>query len=315
MNKDDAPTVAAVIVTHNRKKLLGRCLDAVRTQTRQPDVIIVINNGSTDGTAEWLDTQQDLLVIHQANEGGAGGFHTGIKAGFEKGYDWIWCMDDDGMPEALCLQELLDATEKHDLMVAAPAVIDICNTDLLAFGLVVDSQRVLTVQESSRWGIIEGTANLFNGVLLQRDVVTNVGLPNRLLFIKGDEVDYLQRIIRAGCELGTVTKAKFYHPSDMDAQHALLGGRFIATYFASPFKDYFTYRNRAYLNVVYFGLRGFAKDLLRYVVFFLFVRRFDMKGLLFWLKATVDGLLSDLERDIQNPQNKGLGSNRGIAVS
>ncbi|MEJ7665194.1 MAG: glycosyltransferase [Hymenobacter sp.] len=77
-------TIAAVLVTYNRIADLKICLDSLRRQTRPLNRIFVINNGSTDGTAEWLATQTDLAVTTQANLGGAGGFATGIQTGYER---------------------------------------------------------------------------------------------------------------------------------------------------------------------------------------------------------------------------------------
>jgi rhamnopyranosyl-N-acetylglucosaminyl-diphospho-decaprenol beta-1,3/1,4-galactofuranosyltransferase len=44
--------VCAVIVTYNRKDLLRECLNAVLSQTRPPDHVLVVDNASTDGTPE-----------------------------------------------------------------------------------------------------------------------------------------------------------------------------------------------------------------------------------------------------------------------
>ena len=70
-------TVAAVVVTYNRLNDLKLCIDSLNQQTRPLDAIIVINNGSTDGTSGWLAEQNGLTVITQSNLGGAGGFLAG----------------------------------------------------------------------------------------------------------------------------------------------------------------------------------------------------------------------------------------------
>ena len=70
--------VIALVVTYNRQYLLTECITALRNQTRKPDAILVVNNGSTDNTEAWLRRQPDLEFITQANVGGAGGFYTGI---------------------------------------------------------------------------------------------------------------------------------------------------------------------------------------------------------------------------------------------
>jgi len=105
--------VIAVIVTYNRQKLLSNCVTALKNQTRKVDNILVINNGSTDETSNWLKKQKTIEHISQENVGSAGGFYTGIKTAFEKGYNWIWLMDDDGFPKEDALEKLLeDDTEE-----------------------------------------------------------------------------------------------------------------------------------------------------------------------------------------------------------
>ena len=73
---------AAVIVTYNRKAMLQRCLRALCTQTAGVPELWVIDNASTDGTAE-LVAQLNLPTMHYYNTGknlgGAGGFACGIQ--------------------------------------------------------------------------------------------------------------------------------------------------------------------------------------------------------------------------------------------
>ena len=114
--------ITAVVVTYNRLELLKKsieCLHAALEQVQSENIechICVINNGSTDGTHEWLDGQTDLKVIHQDNVGGSGGFYTGIKKAYEEGADWIWCMDDDVFPKQYCLLSLLEEVNKHKVI-------------------------------------------------------------------------------------------------------------------------------------------------------------------------------------------------------
>ena len=91
--------VLCVVVTYNRLQLLKECIDCLRTQTFKKFDVLVVNNDSTDGTKEWLSEQTDITVINQKNLGGAGGFYTGTKWGYDNGYEWMWLMDDDGKPE------------------------------------------------------------------------------------------------------------------------------------------------------------------------------------------------------------------------
>ena len=103
-------TVCAVVVTFNRKSLLRGCLKSLQNQSRALDSILVVDNASTDGTLSMLSSEfpdVETLVLTQ-NEGGAGGFHEGMKRAFEMGFSWIWIMDDDGTPAPNCLELLLN---------------------------------------------------------------------------------------------------------------------------------------------------------------------------------------------------------------
>lgn len=106
-------TVAAVVVTYNRKELLHACIDALRMQTAAARMdILVIDNASTDGTGESLKPliEQGVIVYRNtgANLGGAGGFCRGMREAAERGYEFVWVMDDDCLPEPEALSALLE---------------------------------------------------------------------------------------------------------------------------------------------------------------------------------------------------------------
>ena len=111
--------IVAVVVTYNRIELLKRTVRCLQ-QNKPVSSIVVVNNGSTDATAEWLKTQPGLIVISQANVGGSGGFYTGMQYAYQAGADWIWCMDDDVFPRADCLEQLLLHADREDIGILAP---------------------------------------------------------------------------------------------------------------------------------------------------------------------------------------------------
>ena len=59
-------TVAAIIPTYNRLATLGRALESVYTQSRQADEVCVVDDGSIDGTEEFVKQQYpDTIYIKQ----------------------------------------------------------------------------------------------------------------------------------------------------------------------------------------------------------------------------------------------------------
>ncbi len=91
---------AALIVTYNRLDKLQLCIKA--TCALKFDKIIVIDNASYDGTAQWLASLNEsrLQILRMKNNlGGAGGFKYGAQYISSLNIDWIFFFDDDAYPE------------------------------------------------------------------------------------------------------------------------------------------------------------------------------------------------------------------------
>ncbi len=200
--------VVVVVVTYNRQQLLSECIAALRLQTRSVDQILVINNGSNDNTEKWLKNQADIEFVTQSNLGSGGGFNRGIKLAYEKNYDWIWLMDDDGLPKEDALENLLEGADEK-LCLRNCAVIN--KEDKKSFVWKTgDYLNIDEVQEP----IIKNFAHPFNGTLLHKNIIEKVGLPKKELFIWGDETEYYYRIIRKNkIPFYTKSNSIHYHPA------------------------------------------------------------------------------------------------------
>lgn len=202
----------AVIVTHNRLANLKDCILSLRSQTRIEDLdILVVDNASSDGTTEYLKNQEYLSCIIQANLGGAGGFYTGMKYAYDKGYEWIWLMDDDGMPQNNQLEMLLSFNKKYPQKNFLNAlVLDINDHTRFAF----ESQRLGSVENAQKDEYIDNFIKPFNGTLINRSVVERIGFVKKEMFIWGDEREYVSRARKNGIYPTTVTGAIHYHPRE-----------------------------------------------------------------------------------------------------
>ncbi|MFZ1073950.1 MAG: glycosyltransferase family 2 protein [Verrucomicrobiia bacterium] len=188
--------VSAVIVTCNRLELLKENLAAVRGQTRVPDEIIVINNGSTDGTAEWLKIQTGLTVIQQENLGSSGGQYAGIKAAFEHGHEWFWCMDDDTIPAPDALEMLLASAHASELETGF-----LCSAVFWTDGTLHRMNMTASTMPAStndpRWlQGVQTDESSFVSVLFRREAVQACGLPLREMFIWCDDKEFTLRIAK-----------------------------------------------------------------------------------------------------------------------
>ena len=85
--------ISVIIPTFNRKKNLDRTINSVLNQTFQPFEIIVVDDGSTDGTKEWVPYYYpNIKYIYQSNAGVRAARNKGIN--IAKG-DWLAFLDSD----------------------------------------------------------------------------------------------------------------------------------------------------------------------------------------------------------------------------
>lgn len=245
--------LAAVIVTYNRKELLGHNIRMLLKQTQTVDRIFIVDNCSTDGTCDylsqqgWLGDGRFVYIKTESNIGGAGGFCTGTKAAYEAGADWIVLMDDDGA-----------AADENTfgILFAEAQKLYRENKKLFLNGLVQQGEllsfkmgKLYTVAEAvaaAQDGILRNEANPFNGTLVSRELVESIGYPNPAFFIKGDEVDYKQRVFDAGGLVATAVNARYEHPRPQTEEKIVLGKQ-VPFFVEAPWKEYYAARNFTYM--------------------------------------------------------------------
>lgn len=195
--------VAAIVVTYNRKELLRECLEALKKQTMQVLDVLIIDNASTDGTYEFIEdlVQSDEMMKYintGENLGGAGGFHFGLKEAYNRGYDYMWMMDDDTIPEPQALEALLKA---HVKLKGNYGYLSSCAlwTDGSYCTMnrqVADLDNCIHEYENIEKGLLRITRATFVSLFLKRSVVKKYGLPLKEYFIWGDDMEYSLRISR-----------------------------------------------------------------------------------------------------------------------
>jgi rhamnopyranosyl-N-acetylglucosaminyl-diphospho-decaprenol beta-1,3/1,4-galactofuranosyltransferase len=235
-------TVAVVVVTHNRADLLTRLLDGLAAQSRRPDAVIVVDNASTDHTADVLDARTDLPlhVITQDNLGGAGGFHAGVRAAYDAGWDRVWLVDDDVVPAPGCLAALVAVDE--DCLIAVRE--DLTGTLVEKAAVEFDLRNPLSIRpkrstvdstyadRASMPPLVEVQNVAFEGFMVRRSVITEIGFPDPAFFIFYDDAEYAVRARRAGRHVWAVRDAVLVRQLDFNQQHDLSG-----------WKGFYMYRN------------------------------------------------------------------------
>ena len=203
--------ICAVVVTRDRLALLQQCIAALRGQTRPPDRVLVVDNASTDGTAEWLAGQDGVEVLRLAeNAGGAGGFHAGLERAHATGAEWAWLMDDDTIPRPDALERLLRPDDPGAILRASVAVWrDGRLHPMNVPGL--ERERVEPLIEAAPERLLPLRTATFVSLLVHRSAVDRFGLPEARYFIWSDDIEYTARVTRGGGRMVLVTDSVVEH--------------------------------------------------------------------------------------------------------
>lgn len=256
MTAPQTHALCAIVVTYNRlphlKLTLARLLDSPESALAR---VVVVNNASTDGTADWLATQTDPridVVTSAENRGGAGGFEQGMRhAMAHHNPSWLVLMDDDGRPTAGTLETFRDLDHGDwDAVAAAVYYPDgrICEMNrpsvnpfwsLRTFGKTVLRWRNgyhIPYSDYDSPGPRPIDLTSFVGFFLRADVVRAAGYPNPALFLYGDDVIYTLGLRRDGFRIAFDPRLPFDHDCatfENDAHRA----------FRPLWKVYYAYRN------------------------------------------------------------------------
>mgnify|MGYP002516223525 FL=1 len=262
--------ILCVVVTYNRLAHLKECLAALSAQSCKNFDILIVNNGSTDGTREFLQMLvSKYIVINQDNVGGAGGFYTGMKYMLDNKYDYLWMMDDDGVPDECQLEQLLKYKDVSWYLNAL--VLDKDDNQKLAFPL---QNTKLSLQQIIQKGeIITNFVHPFNGTFLNVELLKKIGLIKKEMFIWGDEKEYTLRAIKiANVVPTTIAAAIHYHPKEKgDKENAFPFGWFPNDKIIVKPESLscFYYRNLGYIDATYFSRLKSAKWIFCHIIYFL----------------------------------------------
>ncbi len=277
-----------MVVTRNRRELLRRCLTALAEQARPVDETLVVDNASDDGTAAMVGEEFERVSLLRLDEnvGGAGGFHRGMAWAYERGYDWLWLMDDDTLATADSLRTLLAGAARAP---AGPPLI--VSSQVLWKDERLHPMNAPVGRWRSRRDVAEGVAHgllalryaTFVSVAVRREAIERFGLPQARFFIWGDDVEFTARVLRDAPGY-LVPESRVYHWTETPHRAA------------TPTSDRFYYHARNSLLL----LRGdcftpiervdYARYYARTVLEFIRVNRRDPRRLAILARGIRDGL-------------------------
>ncbi len=249
MPREDPPDVSIVIVTWNGRVLLETCLPGVLATDYPSFEVVVVDNGSTDGTVAWLETHYPgvRVVALDENRGFCGGNNAGIGAArgryvmllnndVEVPAEWLgplvaWM---ESHPETGAVQPKLlryDRRTQFEYAGAAGGFLD-------AYGYPFTRGRIFSHLEPDG-GQYDAPQRVFwatgAALLLRRTALDSVGLLDERFFMHMEEIDLCWRLQRAGHHVYAVPQSHVYH----------IGGASLPQ--GNARKTYFNFRNNLLL--------------------------------------------------------------------
>jgi rhamnopyranosyl-N-acetylglucosaminyl-diphospho-decaprenol beta-1,3/1,4-galactofuranosyltransferase len=260
------PTVVAIVPTLNRLDDLRRCLDALDGQTRRPDRLVVVDNGSTDGTAEHVRERAGTEPVWLSEPVGApAAFAAGMREAFDGGAALAWLMDNDAEPEAEALERLLEHLAHPGPGQPVAGVVPLLQIGASQrqvgwrFGRHADGGRGQSPNAPGPDGTPpheEVDWAPFAGLLLRREACEAVGDVRGDFVLWHADVDYCLRLRLAGYRLLAAPGAVVRHPPMALTSRRVLG-RTVAVGDYPAWREYYDTRN---WTVLQRSLRGTSFD-------------------------------------------------------
>jgi GT2 family glycosyltransferase len=124
--------VIAVVVCHNGRAFLRETFRGLAKQTRPIDDVIVVDTGSSDGSADWARSRlgEDAVLAVRGQFGRA--VMAALRDPRTSGMEWVWLLHDDSAPEPEALERLLaEAESRPGAHILGPKLVSWANPDRL----------------------------------------------------------------------------------------------------------------------------------------------------------------------------------------
>lgn len=208
--------VKVVIPVYNAKRYLRQCIESVLNQTFQDFILVLVDDGSTDGSGQICDAyaakDQRIKVIHQPNKGSVLARAVGVLSEYAQSAKYIFLSDADDTLTPNALQLLYEEAEKKELDC-------ICaSTEKMWKGIRLpskhhapcfDNPKAYTQEEIikelyiSCFGISNYPVNLF-GKLYRTDLITKVISNPPVVKFMGDDLSVTLRLMPEAKSLGII---------------------------------------------------------------------------------------------------------------
>jgi rhamnopyranosyl-N-acetylglucosaminyl-diphospho-decaprenol beta-1,3/1,4-galactofuranosyltransferase len=315
--EDESMEVACVVVTYNNGSSIGNLIEALLTQSKQLEEIVVVDNASSDATPEIVKQKfpQVTLVANESNTGVGGGYAQGMGYAYQKGYEWVWLLDGDCLPQISALEQLAKAFTRLKPTHLKIGVLASCpvnpSTNQRYDGFLWRGRFVRLPGELARCQEPFPVDTLISsGCLVSRNVIRDVGLPRVDFFMDFVDHEYNLRVRRNGYEIIFVPASIIYHEmgkSPVVRSRIIRAIARLATksplVVEAPWRQYYIVRNQVYTfwhefrnyEALFFCALGVMRMIMG---MFLFNEKDKVKRIRYMILGLRDGLKGRLGKTV-----------------
>lgn len=239
--------VDVVVLNWNGWKDTVACLASLQQQDYPNFNLIVVDNGSTDGSVEQIMQAMPTVELLQtgSNLGFGGGCNVGIRHALARGADYVWLINSDSVADIHALSGLVRAAEKSLALGSVGSVL--YEADTVDQVQLWGGGRVQLWSGQSRHRQSHGPLDFISGasVLLRRAAIEEVGLFDQAaFFMYWEDTDLAFRLRKAGWALAVADDSRVWHKQSaslgkrsllLDEYFTRSGVRFLRRYAPIPF--------------------------------------------------------------------------------
>lgn len=234
----DLPLVYVVILNWNLKEETAECVNSVLRSDYSPFRVLIVDNGSTDGSVEFFRSEfPDLEIIaNQENLGCAAGNDVGIEHALCRDADYVLLLNNDAIIDRGSLREMVAVGESEiEIGILAPLILRHNNQDKIWY-LGHREHRLLPIPR----GLTKGQVNKCQfasaiivdyvsgcAMLVKRGVFEGIGLLDPTYFMYYEDADFCRRARTAGFKIAVVPSAKAWHKVSLSARKAGASSRYL----------------------------------------------------------------------------------------
>lgn len=214
--------MAAVVLNYNGKDLTLQALESVRRLSYPSFDVVVVDNGSTDGSPEAVAAAfPDVeLVRTEENLGPAGGYNLGMVWAMERGYDYLLILNNDVEVHPEMLTELVRVAESDPAIgCVGPKTYFFSDRRRLASAGGVIRFKESVTRERGQGALDRGQYDRDQevayvngcGMLIRREAIEAAGLWDPVFFLSVEDADWCMRARRRGFRCHFAHRAILYH--------------------------------------------------------------------------------------------------------